>query len=147
MALDDNSYTASKTSYDIPAPPVPESSHSALRAAGRAFSFGRKKTEPSTGPSNPPRPNAAIAESDSYTNPIRSRAMTESSYTSGSTATPPKLLDSGLDFDDGFASMFDTFGKRQSQILEGPPTLGGANSESPVCSSGPQISARFTDHL
>lgn len=139
MALDDNSYTGPKTSYDIPAPPVPESSHSALRAAGRAFSFGRKKTEPSTGPFNSPRPNAAIAESDSYTNSIRSRAMTESSYNSESTATAPKLLDSGLDFDDGFASMFDTFGKRQSQVLEAPPTLGGANSESPVCSSDPCI--------
>lgn len=61
--------------------------------------------------------------------------MTESSYASGSTATPPKLLDSGLNFDDGFGSMFESFGKRDSKVLEEPPTLGGANTESPVGSS------------
>ena len=81
-----------------------------------------------------PRPQVEQTQSESpgFNRP---RAMTESSYASESTATPPKLLEGGLDFDDGFGSMFETFGKRQSQILEQPPTLGGANTESPVGST------------
>ena len=66
----------------------------------------------------------------------RPRAMTESSYASGSTATPPKLLDAGLDFGqsdlDSFGSMFESFGRRQSQLVEEPAAMAGAKSESPV---------------
>jgi hypothetical protein len=62
--------------------------------------------------------------------------MTESSYASGSTATPPKLLETGLDFGqsdlDGFGSMFESFGKRQSQIMDESSTIAGAQSASPV---------------
>ena len=58
--------------------------------------------------------------------------MTDSSYASESTATPPKLLEGGLDFDDGFGSMFESFGKIQSKVFEPPPTLGGPQMESPV---------------
>ncbi len=62
--------------------------------------------------------------------------MTDSSYASGSTATPPKLLDAGLDFGnsdlDNFGTMFESFGKRQNQLVEEPAALVGAKSESPV---------------
>ncbi len=60
--------------------------------------------------------------------------MTESSYASGSTATPPRLLEADLDLgeSDGFGSMFDNFGKRRSQLL-GQDGLGIITTESRVC--------------
>ena len=59
--------------------------------------------------------------------------MTESSYASESTATPPRLLEGGiLDLDDGFGNMFDTFGKRHSKVLEQPPMPVGMGTQSPV---------------
>ena len=131
MPLDENSHASPKTSYEKPvAPPIPES-HSAFKAAGRAFSFGRKKAEAASIASLASRSGVEHVQSDSERF-NRPRAMTESSYASESTATPPKLLDDGLDFDDGFGSMFESFGKRQSKVLEPPPTLGGARTESPV---------------
>ena len=46
--------------------------------------------------------------------------MTDTSFASGSTATPPRLLDTGFDLEksdhDGFGSMFENFGKNSSQI-------------------------------
>lgn len=63
--------------------------------------------------------------------------MTESSYASGSTATPPRLLDEDLDLGttdlDGFGSMFDNFGKRKSQIGVVQEGQGIARTQSPVC--------------
>jgi len=146
MPLDESSYSSSKGYYDIPAPPIPESHHSALKAAGRAFSFGRKKNESLSGPSQASRSAVDHGQSESYARFIRPRAMTESSYASESTATPPKLLDPGLDFDDGFGSMFESFGKRQSKVLEEPPNLGGANTESPVSSSRRVLHNGFADN-
>lgn len=62
--------------------------------------------------------------------------MTESSYASGSTATPPKLLETDLDLGqsdlDGFGSMFESFGKRRSQGGLAQEGLGMAATESPV---------------
>ena len=58
--------------------------------------------------------------------------MTESSYASESTATPPRLLGGDLDFDDGFGSMFESYGKRQSKTLDLPPSLASVHTESPV---------------
>lgn len=64
--------------------------------------------------------------------------MTESSYASGSTATPPRLLDEDLDLGasdlDGFGSMFDNFGKRKSQIGLVQAGQDMARTPSPVCS-------------
>lgn len=133
LPLDENTYSNAKTSHDIPAPPIPESQPSALRAAGRAFSFGRKKAGTSPLPPTAPRPVEDSAHRDGYTTFSRQRAMTENSYASESTTTPPKLLEGGLEFDDGFSSMFESFGKRQSKVLEEPPPLGGVSTESPVC--------------
>lgn len=67
--------------------------------------------------------------------------MTDSSYASGSTATPPKLLDADLDLGqsdlDGLGSMFETFGKRKSQIMGGQKVMG---SEPTEISVGPRLS-------
>ncbi|KAL6716336.1 hypothetical protein ACLMJK_005902 [Lecanora helva] len=130
IALDENTYANAQTSYDKPAPPIPESTHSALKAAGRAFSFGRKKAEAASIAPLSSRPGVEHAQSES-SRFNRPRAMTESSYASESTATPPKLLEGGLDFDDGFGTMFENYGKRQSKNLEQPPPLGGTTTESP----------------
>lgn len=62
--------------------------------------------------------------------------MTESSYASGSTATPPKLLDGDLNFGssdlDGFGSMFDNVGKQKSETANDTMALGIRATESPV---------------
>ena len=62
--------------------------------------------------------------------------MTESSYASGSTATPPKLLETDLPLGqpdlDGFGSMFESFGKRRSQGGLGGDGLEMKTTESPV---------------
>ena len=62
--------------------------------------------------------------------------MTQTSYASGSTATPPKFLDGELDFGksdlDGFGNMFDNVGKRDSQAANDSMALGLRATESPV---------------
>ena len=61
--------------------------------------------------------------------------MTESSYASGSTATPPKLLHTSLEIgesDDAFGSMFENFGKRRSQTTFDQGALGAFRTQSPV---------------
>ena len=115
-------------------PPVPEStSGRSLLAAGRAFSFGRKKGDASQ---TPPRPSVEPNDTERPALQKRDRALTESSYASGSTATPPKFLEGGLDIgvnDEGFGSMFENFGKRNSQIaLLDHGTLGALRTQSPV---------------
>ena len=96
-----------------------------LKAAGRAFSFGRKKAE-SQLPAG--RPGVEHAVSDGGAHYSRDRAYTESTYASESTATPPKIMGSGLDFGstDNFGRMFEGFGKRNSQVDLGsqPGSLG-----------------------
>lgn len=81
-ALDDSQSPHSRGLYDIPVPPLT----SALRAAGRTFSFGGRLSKTSTPPPVPRQ---------STTAPSRDRAMTAST---ASTATPPKLLDTDLQF-------------------------------------------------
>lgn len=113
-------------------PPIPEPPTSPLRNAGRTFSFGRKKAPQPSAP--PPIPQSTVL---GYTIGKRERAMTESSYTSGSTATPPRLFDEDLDLGtsdlDGFGSMFDNFGKRKSQIALVQEGQGMTRTQSPVC--------------
>ena len=62
--------------------------------------------------------------------------MTESSYTSGSTATPPKLLGTELELEQSdyndFGNMFDSFGKDEIKLLEEPGALGPTIIENPV---------------
>ncbi|MCJ1261375.1 hypothetical protein MMC22_001239 [Lobaria immixta] len=139
--LDDKPLPNPMDSRKIPIPPIPEPHTLSLRAAGRSFSFGRKKA-PHPLPSSPrltPSPHTAPEPS----NVKRERAMTESSYASGSTATPPKLLETDLDLGqsdlDGFGSMFESFGKRRSQGGLAQEGLGMAATESPgnLSSAGP----------
>ncbi|MCJ1467404.1 hypothetical protein MMC07_006028 [Pseudocyphellaria aurata] len=96
---------------------IPPEPHTLLRAAGRTFSFGRKKAPPLA--SSSPRFTPSPQNAPGYPSGKRERAMTESSYASGSTATPPKLLETDLDLGqsdlDGFGTMFESFGKRRSQ--------------------------------
>ncbi|KAF7596176.1 hypothetical protein BBP40_003075 [Aspergillus hancockii] len=89
----------SRNLYDIPIPPL----SGALRAAGRTFSFGGRFSKASA-PIPPPQPSTP--------GPSRGRAMTSSTT---STATPPKLLDTDLQFgqeEDEFQNMFSEVGKR-----------------------------------
>ena len=83
-----------------------------------------------------PRPVFDHTRSDGYESFNRPRAMTESSYTSGSTATPPKLPGTGLELEQSdlndFGNMFDGFGKNEIQSMEEPRVLGVTESESPV---------------
>jgi hypothetical protein len=134
IPLDDGSSPHPKDSDNIPIPAIPNSSPLSFRAGGRTFSFGRKKAQTSSDTAPPPPQH--VSDSPAYTPATRERALTESSYASGSTATPPMLLDTGLDFGpsdlDGFGSMFDNVGKRESQIQGSKMSLGVPRSESPV---------------
>lgn len=117
--LDDRHSPHPIDTHNIPLPAIPGSSPRAFRAGGRAFSFGRKKGQTtSTISSPPPPPPPKTTGSTEYAHVTRERALTESSYASGSTATPPKLQDTGLDLGlsdlDGFGSMFDNVGKPKS---------------------------------
>jgi len=135
LPLDDRPPPKAKDPYVMPAPPIPESSPMSLRNAGRKFSFGRKKAETASIPA--PRPVVEHTMSDGYAGYTRERATTESSYASESTATPPKLLDTSLDFEnsslDNLGTMFESFGKSRSQIDFDQGALGLGNTESPVC--------------
>ena len=90
--------------HDIPVPPLA----SALRAAGRTFSFGGRFTKTSTPPPVPQQSTAGAS---------RDRAMTSST---ASTATPPKLLDTDLGFGkmDDLQSFFDKVGMMDDRALE-----------------------------
>lgn len=119
----------------MPPPPIPESTGLSLKAASRAFSFGRKKAELPPPPTS--RPSVGHSQSDSFTQQnIRGRAATDTSFASGSTATPPKFLDAGLDFgrsdQDGFGAMFENFGRSTSQLDLTQKGLGLNDVDSPV---------------
>ncbi|KAL2827299.1 hypothetical protein BJY01DRAFT_139459 [Aspergillus pseudoustus] len=108
----------SRNLHDIPAPPF----SSALRAAGRTFSFGGRFAKT---PTQAPR-----ASSPDTT---RSRATTNSTT---STATPPKLLETEFQIgrmDDDFGTMFDNIGKPDKSASTAqkpipPPHKTGINS-------------------
>ncbi|KAJ0416657.1 hypothetical protein BJY00DRAFT_229075 [Aspergillus carlsbadensis] len=89
----------SRNLHDIPAPPF----SSALRAAGRTFSFGGRFAKTHTQVPRPSSPDTT-----------RSRATTNSTT---STATPPKLLESEFQIGrmDDFGNMFDDIGKQERQ--------------------------------
>ena len=134
MPLDDRFSYNSKDPYNIAAPKIPESSPRSLKAAGRAFSFGRKKADSQVAAAPAPR-LVDLEHSNGNTTFQRPRAMTESSYASESTATPSNFLNGGLDLgqsDDDFGAMFDNIGKRQSKSIDEPQALTGARTESPV---------------
>ena len=132
-SLDDKPLPNPRGSHDSSMPPVPESNHQTWRNKSRTFSFGRRRTDL---PASASQPDPVPAISEEFKHVGRERALTESSYASGSTATPPKLLGGELDFGesdlDGFGSMFESIGKRKSQLLESKGSMGLPNTESPV---------------
>ena len=77
--------------------------------------------------------------------------MTESSYASGSTATPPKLLGTGLDLDQSdlseLGNMFGNFGKSEVKLVEEPEVLGTTSTESSVCLDPLMYYDRPTDYI
>ena len=135
VPLDDRPSLNPKDLHNIPTPPMPETNSLSLRIAGRAFSFGRKRVDSPSMSVAEPSPFLEHARSDGHGSFNRPRAMTESSYASGSTATPPKLLGTELDQSDlnEFGNMFDSFGKSEVKLVEEPGELGPTFSESSVC--------------
>lgn len=135
VPLDDRPPPLPKDSQHVPIPPIPQPNPLSLRAAGRTFSFGRKKVQSPSTPAPTPRFTPQSIP-HGYSSATRERAMTESSYASGSTVTPPKLLDSDLDLGksdlDSFGNMFESFGKRKSQTIETREVLGLGSTQSPV---------------
>lgn len=137
VPLDDGPSPHPKDSDNIPIPNIPNSSPLSFRAGGRRFSFGRKKAQ--TSGNTPPLPPNHVTETLGHVSVTRERALTESSYASGSTATPPKFLEGGLNLAlsdlDGFGSMFDNVGKRESQDKAPQMALDVPRTESPVSPS------------
>ncbi|KAL8730450.1 MAG: hypothetical protein Q9166_004088 [cf. Caloplaca sp. 2 TL-2023] len=132
VPLDDKPLPNPQDSRAVPAPPIPASHPLSLRAGGRTFSFGRKKPHSPISTSPITQPPQAYGHSREPGLPSRERALTESSYASNSTATPPKLLDTGLDLEDGFGDMFENFGKGKSTSGTDAAGLGNITTESPV---------------
>lgn len=133
--LDDRHSPHPIDTRNIPLPAIPGSSPRGFKAGGRTFSFGRKKAQATL--ANPPSSSSPKnSDSPGFAHVTRERALTESSYASGSTATPPKLLEGGLDFGssdlDGFGSMFDNVGRPKSQKANETMALGVRATESPV---------------
>lgn len=145
---DENSHAHPKMYHGSPLPSSQPSSPSvfSLRAAGRTFSFGKKSRQPTT-PQDVPEPMPDLSEPlneknlQGYESVTRPRALTETSHASASTATPPKLLDSDLnfgEFDTGFSNMFDNFGDKKKKMLKGPGAL-DSSPFSPIVSTNCQV--------
>ena len=135
--LDDRPPPLPKDLHHRPVPPIPEPAQFSFRSSARTFSFGRKKPQPPSTTSSPTSRSALPpGRSQTYNGVTRERALTESSYTSGSTATPPQLLDSDLDLGEsdleGLGTMFESFGKRRSQLMSGPDARELEHTTSPV---------------
>ncbi|MCJ1419366.1 hypothetical protein MMC32_005720 [Xylographa parallela] len=134
---DDSIHAHPKPLPALPIPPIPAAQPGFLRQAGRTFSLGRKAAQAAQIAQTaeavqdvPEReemlstpqyrvPSADVSETPHIT---RQRAMTE---TSGSTATPPKLLDTDLDFGqaddpDDFGNMFEGFGDDRKRLSRSP---------------------------
>ncbi|MCJ1478006.1 hypothetical protein MMC13_006681 [Lambiella insularis] len=140
--IDDYSHAHPKPLASLPKPPAPAAQPGfSIRAAGRAFSFGKRishsaQAEEASGKSTTlialPQPHSSYADIPDIPHVTRPRAMTE---TSASTATPPKFLDTDLDFGhsddaDGFGKMFDDFGADRSTISRSPDNLEVSDSQS-----------------
>jgi hypothetical protein len=121
QAQDDAGKPHIKSSQTMPLQSA-TSSPSFLRAAGRTFSFGAKKaldTKPATANDlGLPHHSSDFTDIPDVNGPLRKRAMTETSHTSGSTATPPKISDAELnwrlslvDGGEDFGNMFNNMNK------------------------------------
>ncbi|MCJ1399692.1 hypothetical protein MMC11_002894 [Xylographa trunciseda] len=149
---DDSVHAHPKPLPSLPIPPIPAAQPGFLRQAGRTFSFGRKAAQAAQVAQaaqaaqaareaqvaqagqdfqqrqemfSTPQPRVSPADVLETPHISRPRAMTE---TSGSTATPPKLLDADLDFGnsddpDDFGNMFEGFGSERKRFSRSPDNL------------------------
>ncbi|KAI4260345.1 MAG: hypothetical protein LQ352_000318 [Teloschistes flavicans] len=151
LPLDDKVLPNPPESRRVPPPAIPASHPLNLRAGGRAFSFGRRKPHSPSSASPIAQPPQAYGYSRESETHGRERALTESSYASGSTAKPPNLLDTSLglgnsDLDD-FGDMFENFGKRRSSVGVDPEESGGPNRESTESADVIRAPGVVTSHL
>lgn len=133
IPLDDKQLPNPHSVYKVPVPAIPPSHPLTLRAGVRTFSFGRKKPHSPSSASPITQPPQVYSHSQEPRIYGRERALTESSYASGSTATPPRLLDTDLGNSDldSFGDMFKKIGKRSSTFGEEATGLGVTKTESP----------------
>lgn len=105
VPLPDETLSPHSRIHDVPAPPLT----SALRAAGRTFSFGGRFSK--SGPHVPRQQTPDTA---------KNRPVTGST---DSTATPPKLPDTdfALSSQDDFNTMFDNMGTQEGSAMRGSP--------------------------
>ncbi|EXJ78514.1 hypothetical protein A1O1_08915 [Capronia coronata CBS 617.96] len=104
---DKNLHTSTQRSpNDVPVPPPSAAKPAFLRSPGRTFSFGIVRGSRGS-PTGSPGAHVVIDNN-------RSRAVTTSTASTASTATPPRLFDSDLALEnselDGFGNMFDHIG-------------------------------------
>ncbi|MCJ1282059.1 hypothetical protein MMC26_001382 [Xylographa opegraphella] len=140
---DDSVHAHPKPLPALPIPPIPAAHPGFFRQAGRTFSLGKKATQ-TAHPApvaqaaqatqdfpkqeemfSTPQHRIASADVSEIPHLSRQRAMTE---TSGSTATPPKLLDTDLDFGhlddpDDFGNMFEGFESNRRRFSRSPENL------------------------
>ena len=126
-----------KQSHSLPVPPTPASQPSFFARSSRAFSFGRKASQAAQAAEAAQNQALATPSPHQNTTPIitpdpayvsRPRALTETSYASASTATPPKLLDSDLGFvpsddQDAFGDMFAGIGSSRATVSRSPESF------------------------
>ncbi|KAI4197817.1 MAG: hypothetical protein LQ350_005662 [Teloschistes chrysophthalmus] len=151
VPLDDKVLPNPPESHRVPVPAIPASHPLNLKAGGRAFSFGRRKPQSPASASPIAQPPQAYAYSRDFETHGRERALTETSYASGSTAKPPNLLDTSLglgnsDLDD-FGDMFENFGKRRSTTDVDPVESSGFNRASAESVAVGRASGVVPSHL
>ena len=100
-------------------PPTADRRGFSFRNAGRTFSFASKNNHPPP-PASYKRPPTAQQQQPPLPPLQRDRAVTTSTIASASTATPPRLLDSDLPFDESEMgdfgnNMFDNIGSREGR--------------------------------
>ncbi|MCJ1380988.1 hypothetical protein MMC17_004097 [Xylographa soralifera] len=137
---DDSVHAHPKPLPALPVPPTPAAQPGFFRQAGNTFSFGKKAaqaahmTQAAQAAQDLPEREEMFSTPQHHVSSVnvseiphisRPRAMTE---TSGSTATPPKLLDTDLDFGqfddpDDFGNMFEGFGNERKRISRSPDNL------------------------
>ncbi|KAL9586798.1 MAG: hypothetical protein Q9212_000684 [Teloschistes hypoglaucus] len=151
VPLDDKVLPNPPEPHRVPIPAIPASHPLNLKAGGRAFSFGRRKPHSPSSASPITQPPQAYAYSRDLETHGRERALTETSYASGSTAKPPNLFDTSLglgnsDLDD-FGDMFENFGKRRSTTEVDPVESSGSNRASAESVAVGRISGIVPSHL
>ena len=136
-----------KQSHSLPVPPIPASQPSFFARSSRAFSFGRKASQAAQASEAAQNLVLATPSPQQNTTPVitpdpvyvsRPRGLTETSYASASTATPPKLLDADLGFvpsgdRDAFGDMFAGIGSSRAAVSRSPESFAVGDVVSNEC--------------